>query len=469
MSNYTRNDILRITETVSKKAAADKTPTVDAFVKYARDNNLPPAVLKDVLDTYNTARQLDSFHKKANRADTPEPHNSAEIVRDYVAGMVPAVKEASVPRSAYGRPEIPVAKSASVRSLFPTREGFDGTVKSATPATTFFGEVGRPTMIRGTPDEQMHLHVKAAADLAYETVTKAVDEAAKKAARAARDNPTAFHRLHQAILSEDSAKWADVMDAVDYQAKKMGATLKKASTPVRRIMDAPDGLYGLFVKVAEALEKEQEFLQAYWDNQETMKAAETYQMRDDTTGEVITIEEMDLTSLGPLADIVDGKPVFKPDKNGLPQRPAKSLASDPVQKIKADSVKLVPGLPMPGLSGTGMLKDLAIRAIGDPGARRKADIEAYVAQDYANELETNVLRLIHTDPALESMNPTDRAEIAKTLLKYNPSLGNDMQAMRALMREAAQYGGSLPTTVLKEISSLRKTELENAKLKRDLA
>jgi hypothetical protein len=452
------------------------------LLKYASDNNLSPAQLEKMAQTFNVAKSLTYFDKAANRGGTFKVLDPADLVSQY-------------------KKPAPLSKAASVTATVSVTK-FPGAsaLQEAYPELTKAAGVTEQEL---TPKMKAHLQKQAKADAA-------------KAAFYASDAKEFFRRqivdgvgAVTTMFKRASVNKSDFIDDVLYTFGKeagelvlkqtLGVDYKAPADTTHLSKRAFDKDMRTNSKRLEALELASDIYEGMVFHKEASVLVEQYNKVAATKADEILAAAQRLIGIedksgrkamdrgenkssigtgdeGP-ADTIATEAAPDGGGGGGGSEGTNTMAKDdpePLPTYYSPSEKNVDLKPAADFIATHIV-DPASKAMKGvkPGAPYKLlkDIADAHAPSYNSaqedvdtarreiEASTTIARLLQSDPIISEADPETVIDIFNTLQSANPDLVRDPMSLRMALREALQYD-AVPAHTLKEHADIRKTKAD---------
>lgn len=438
------------------------------MLKFARENNLEPALLEHMAQKFNTAKALNFLEKSANRGDSFHVVDADQLIKDYTAAR---------PKAAANSDWYPTGgtKSASgIKGLasFPRPDSHIFTLEEVKAASA--PAAAGPTDAECDEFEQLRWELK--------------EELQEKIARLAvrvgsvLDFDFARNEADLLLLHGDFIKPAcdRMAKAVVDSGYTRGVTVKRASDKgKRRLVEDTHDVHADFVAVQDLMKK---VAAADFLAKEYVKGA---------ANDALAFVDHRTGYDGPDSQ-AKNSPEFKADQkskadNARAERKAKDDAAGAEQRAEErarDSFRVSPerlqydrelsakptdkkekskpfdwDAMVKNRPARPNIRGLFANALLEVKPTKNHEQEG-LDQNYQDMLaKTVVERLIAHDPVVSQHDPAMAVSLAHTIRKLAPDQAGDINIMRWKLREALAHGG-IPDQTVRDLSSVRKTEAE---------
>lgn len=424
----------------------------DVLLKYAKEQNLSPAQLEKMAQTFNQAKTLTYLDKSANRGGSFSLLDPAELISRYV-------DEDSFPDE-YS------LKAASEGGLDKAANTQDNTVHTRFGGPFLLG-VATPELDKIAKEEfekeeserdMLWRHEKEAADMRKQI------ELAEQVREVAVGDIIKFSREIQWFLREDNELDKETLDldvCADLGHEEGSRVLKQAygdadyETTVTKQASAdrtfettttPDRQKAL--DMAKALKQAMDIREAavaYLDDLEKEAATQTREHQSQAgKRRGHTFRQAGGQSLEGIAESSDSVSDYlgKATENFITAPLSRGADAIAGAKRPLDSMEESLGISR---------QDLLPK-------KNKTQMKV---DDAANEVQsaTTLARLMQTDPILSEADPDLVTDMFNTLQETDPEFVRDPARLRMALREAVQYG-MIPMHTLKEMTDMRKSKAQ---------
>lgn len=447
------------------------------MLKFARENNLEPALLEHMAQKFNTAKALNFLEKSANRGDSFHVVDSDKLVKDYTAARPKAAANSDWYPSGHAK----AASDVQGLSAFPRPEAHICVVEEVKAASA--PAAAGPSAAECEEFEQLR----------WELNEDLQEKIARLAVRVGSilDFDFARNEADLLLLHGDFIKPAcdRVAKAVLDSGYTRGVAVKRASDKgKRRLVDDEHDVHADFVAVQELMEK---VSAANFLAKEYVKSSTTWKTRP--PGEARAELDQRLDYDGPDSQ-AKNSPTFKADqkaKSDALRADEKSRKDKLDAEAQADakfrtSLQMTPerlqydreraGKP------TGDKKEKSTPFNWDALVKNRPE-RPHIRNLFANALlevkptknheqekldqnyhdmlaKTVVERLIAHDPVISQHDPAMAVSLAHSIRRLAPDQASDINIMRWKLREALAHGG-IPDQTVRDLASVHKTEVES--------
>lgn len=446
----------------------------EVLLKFARTNNVAPALLEKLAHVYNTAKTLRFLEKSPDRGATFPVLDAAALVHDYTQSM-PVVRRFDPDGWTEGETSFKVASSETPVKVSPRFPHWDR------PAVPALDEPAQPVLPVAKPVFK-RAHQLAELEQFQQLLFELRETSREKVASIVdcfRSDPdldfAAIESDYRLLHGEETASLFDLI--APHSKRALGAIKRAANAGAHRLVDDRREVFtlldqlretlgllktagatraetfdGTYLELARSLKKEGSIaeLEAAYDNAQAEGPSDAPVLHSPYDGgaEGEPSERIEMP--------VQPRPMSTGGKDTLPEPP--DVADEIARLFESRTGGGRPLVPAPALD-----RIIRLPERGYNHGQEKVDT------GFKN-LETQVVleRLLMTDPVISEADEHRVVSLANSIRQQSPEIARDINAMRSVLREALQYD-SLPIHTFKDLAATQKTVAERAKLDREQA
>lgn len=496
---FEHKDVINMLEGLVPQIKQASSPE-KVFVKYARENNLPPAVLQKLVQVYNTAKTVNYLDKAAaeKRGESFEVIDSDKVLEMY-----------ETPEETNTKVNITIKEAAydTYNSLFDEEEIIDlGTSYDAAAKYRFSNE------IRKEAAEKIEYEMLEDIQFEYEEkVRKELDKIAMEVKRGQLDFPSFLSDINSVAINEGEEELCKTIQSyVDNEnfGKFANVEIKEKSfvyntnniDRFHKLMDdyviykqaAYSGLNYPGIRGMSDQEYKDYAAKGLASGYGRSGGPKSYKDIDDIVAQVLGFEEQlqskekrknqeqeryqkeqELENLRK-QQIQDEQDMQEFDNLFGSENRLRQTTEESGNKMREDFFNSVGGTADSILEGTKTISDQAGRLGGKLGNPVMTALENLYSDKNNDQMavDNSQLRakmdmafnsLMLTDPVLVEADEDSMRDIFDTLVEVAPSIAADPVRLRAVLREASQYDSLSPFT-LKSLYDVENVRLKNEDL-----
>jgi hypothetical protein len=415
MSSYSSTDLANHLVKVQAKIKEGADPK-QAFLKYAKANDMPAPVLEHMVQEWNRLRTCSVFKTAKDRREVVEPLNAAAIAKEFTEsfGKKKAAAEPDTRIYWNGVPELDIRPA--VITSFPSRKVASLNLDDPKPE----------------PKKASASTAPAVAQDLLNQAKEGFQQFCREASKLAFSEPGGVARILEG-LSYNEAKpeeWAPVLGAM----KRAGVEIPHKTESIKHLLsEEHDPLYAAMA--------------------EAKRAHEAVTLANQVLDEAKVAFGINLA--------------HSPMRRPL-ERPEAATINKPNVVTERFELPDVPEIAFPDTNPVfKAFGNAATYAMMPKKNRRQLDLDK--ALQIARS-QVTVKKIFSNDTVLQKAyaeNPNGVSELVASVMKKSPSLADDPPVLAGVLREAVQYG-AMPRDMVESLNKLEEGSLKNKQLSRNL-